>query len=475
MTPRQLRSARRLRGQALVLGLLFVFAIAGITFFMFNSGRAVDEKLRITNAADAAAYSVALMEARALNYDAHVNRAIVANQIAIAQAVGLASWLRYYESGTDNVGTLSGIAASWLFNPDEYPRLAQLIVALGAGAYAGGSSGYTGMTVDALETALAGIVRVHDTVSNALSLSQRLMHASLASGVEQQRLADDILAAIDPQLSASIHPATHDFPGFTQALGRSGRSGDARGRLADVVLRSRDDFSRQRSWSLHGPDIPFVQRNVRLKRRGGTDLIGYDEWRALDTLEHEGQRWRKGRWRWRRTPVAGSAATVAANADDGSDGGKSTGTRGFHGGSYRDNSTTSTTLAEPAMRDLGSVGARYSGLPETRELRDLGAGASYTSGLTLRVAKRRAHLRTSGGSSVVQPSGRLRQFDAPLAGGDMVALARAEVFFERPQPRTDGKTELPSLYSPFWQVRLVNPTTADRAWAAAQQDGLMLP
>lgn len=463
MTAQHPRLAHRHRGQALVLGLLFVFVIAAMLFFMFNSGRAVDEKLRITNAADAAAYSVALMEARALNYDAHVHRAIVANQVAIAQAVGLASWLRYHESASHRVSTLGRIAASWIFNPDAYPRLAQLIAAFGAG------KAHASTTANALEPVLAAIVRAHDTASNALALSQRVMHASLASGIEQQKLASEIVADIDPLLSARIHRASHDFPGFTQRLGHAGPGGDARGRLADVVLRSRDDFSRERSWTLRGPDIPFVQRRVRLKRRGGTDLLGYDEWRALDTLEHEGQRWRTWRWRWRRTPVAGAAAGVAADSGDHPE---TAGARGFHGGSHRDNAITSSALAEPSMRDLNAAGARYSGLPETRELRELGARGR--SGLTLRVAKRRAHLRTSGGSAVVQPSGRLRQFDTDLPGGEMAALARAEVFFERPHPRSDGRVELPSLYSPFWQARLTNPTSADRAWAAAQQGGLTL-
>ena len=41
------------RGQALVLGLFFVFATAAVLLLMFNGGRTVDEKLRLTNAADA--------------------------------------------------------------------------------------------------------------------------------------------------------------------------------------------------------------------------------------------------------------------------------------------------------------------------------------------------------------------------------------------------------------------------------------
>ncbi len=86
------------RGQALVLGLFFVFATAAVLLLMFNGGRTVDEKLRLTNAADATAWSVATLEARALNYDAYTNRAIVANEVAIAQAISLISWMHYFET-----------------------------------------------------------------------------------------------------------------------------------------------------------------------------------------------------------------------------------------------------------------------------------------------------------------------------------------------------------------------------------------
>lgn len=462
---------RRLsHGQALVLGLFFVFAAAAILLLMFNSGRAVDEKLRITNAADAAAWSAATLQARALNYDAHTNRAIVANQIAIAQAVSLVSWMHYFESGVNNSGALASVATRWLYNPAEYPRLLQVLATVTGSAYAdaGMGGGSLHMIVDNLDRALATIIRVHDAVSSALSTSQTVMHASLTGGLAQTSLANDIVRRIDPAMRAELNPASYDFDRFTRAYARSGRGGDERGRLADVVSRSRDGFTRERVWSITGPNIPFLQRNVKLKRRGGTELIGYDEWRAIDTLEHQGQRLRKGRWRWQRTAIAGGAASAAAEDERSAQ-------RGQHGGSYRDNSTTTKRYAEPSMVQLDEVGAHFSGLPTTRELSNLDASAQYTTALTLRVAKSRSALRTSGGNSIVQPSGRLQQFDAPIPGGQMVALSRAEVFFERPTPRTDARVERPSLYSPYWQVRLTNPTAVDRAWAAVSQGGLALP
>ncbi|NLF55047.1 MAG: hypothetical protein GX576_11750 [Thauera phenolivorans] len=454
------------RGQVLALGLFFLFACAAVMYLMFNSGRAVDEKIRLTNAADAVAYSVALMETRALNYDAWTNRAIVANQVAIAQAVGLAAWLRYFERGVANAPLLASLSTSWIYEPSDYPDLLRLVAAFGGTAYANALGGQPiARALPALERSLATIVAAHDGAAHALAGSQTLLHASLATGAAQQALASELVRRIDPAMSAELIPSSHGFASFTRRYGRNEAGGDLRGRLAELTTRSLDEFSRDRRWSIGGPDIFPLQRNVELKRRGGTELIGFDQWRALDTLEHEGQRLRKGRWRWQRQSLAWSAAET----------GSSEGGRGDHGGSYRDNPKTSKGYAEPSMRELDRVGASFTGLPATRGLADLAAGSETSTGLSLRVSKPRRALRLSGGSSRVEPSGRLHQFDATVPGDEFAALARAEAFFDRSNARTDGRTELPSLYAPYWQVRLASPSAADRAWAAARQEGAVLP
>jgi hypothetical protein len=108
-------------------------------------------------------------------------------------------------------------------------------------------------------------------------------------------------------------------------------------------------------------------------------------------------------------------------------------------------------------------------------LRDLSVTSDHRSGVTVHVAKAREKLRGSGGVGSVQPQGRLRAFDANAPGGHLAAMARAEVFFERPAARSDHKTERASLYSPYWQSRLTTVTAVDRAWAAGRQDGMALP
>ena len=93
-------------GQALTLGLALV-AITVLTLsILFNTGQAAAEKAKIANTADAAAYSAMLWQARALNFQAYTNRAMVANQVAIAQAVSLRSWALYGSTTTQNINTV---------------------------------------------------------------------------------------------------------------------------------------------------------------------------------------------------------------------------------------------------------------------------------------------------------------------------------------------------------------------------------
>ena len=104
----------RRRGQVLPLGLVFLVICCAALLFMFSAGKVVDEKLTVTNAADAAAYSAGIAHARSLNYEAYVNRAIIANELAIAQAVSMVSWVRYFEQGVYNVATLDELVVQHL-------------------------------------------------------------------------------------------------------------------------------------------------------------------------------------------------------------------------------------------------------------------------------------------------------------------------------------------------------------------------
>jgi apolipoprotein N-acyltransferase len=460
--------ARRVAGQVVPAASVALLVIGAMFYLMVETGQAVQEKIRVTIAADAAAYSAAVVEARALNYDALVNRAIVANEMAIAEMVSFASWLRYFATASDNfAANVTDINAFVLPNPD----VARLDVAFGGSAavaaYLGGRR-----AEDVADNVIAGIgalITAHDLAARTLALSQHAVHLHLTAGLRQQQIAQRVVQAMDPALRAEVLPASHGFDAFTRTYARSGPGGDERGRLADVITRSRDAFTRERNWTVSSFDIPFVRQDGALKKRGGTELIGFDEWRAVDTLELHGRTWGCGKFGldWCddiRRPIGWGAVAVS---NDGADHG-----RGVHGNAYADNPTTAAR-AEADLRFTST--ATFTGLPDTRDMADLDPSHAAVTGLTVHVAKPLSATHLSGQAAQAQGSGRLALF-APDAGTHQIAaLSRAEVFFDRIVARADDKVELGSLYNPYWRVRLVAPTTGDRVEAAARHGGLGLP
>lgn len=79
-------------GQAIVLILLLGMVGVLGTVALVRTGVQTAEKMQLQNAADATAFSVSTLEARALNYSAYTTRAMVANEVAIGQMTSLLSW-----------------------------------------------------------------------------------------------------------------------------------------------------------------------------------------------------------------------------------------------------------------------------------------------------------------------------------------------------------------------------------------------
>ncbi len=75
--------AKKNAGQSIILAMGIMLVASVMLFLVFNSGRAVNEKINLVNAADAAAYSGAQIAARQLNFMAYTNRAMIANEVAI--------------------------------------------------------------------------------------------------------------------------------------------------------------------------------------------------------------------------------------------------------------------------------------------------------------------------------------------------------------------------------------------------------
>jgi apolipoprotein N-acyltransferase len=472
--PRLAIAATRLHsqgGQVILPALGLLLVTSGLFYFMVNSGQAVNEKTRVVHAADAAAYSAGIVEARALNYQAYMNRAMVANEIIIAQMVSIASWTRYFANAVDNIGDT---AAEQVFYLAPDLRAGRLGAIFGATAYV--LYVYTGQTAnDYADYVLQYIgipISIHDGIVQALSAAQQAVQYNLVGGIRQGQIANDIVRATDPGLEAEVVYATWlatGFDRFTKSYARNGETGDERGRFADVTMRSRDEFSRERNFTIEGQNVPFIRRDGALKKRGGTDLVGYDEWRAVDTLELHGRTFGCGtlRNRWCddiETPVGWAGVNINNGGGDAG--------AGHHGNAYNENETTAER-ADDEMEEPGYY--MFSGLPDSRDLANVEPDAPLDTRITILVSKRHQNTLTSGGAAQARPAGSLALFNDRPAGARMVGLSRASVFFDRIASRADGKTEIANVYNPYWRVRLVAPTTEDRGWAAARQSSLMLP
>lgn len=75
-------SRRAQQGQSLVLACLLILALSLCVLTILHVGHGVNEKIRLQNTADAAAYSIAVMEARAFNFYALANRAQASHYVS---------------------------------------------------------------------------------------------------------------------------------------------------------------------------------------------------------------------------------------------------------------------------------------------------------------------------------------------------------------------------------------------------------
>ena len=417
-------------GQALIPALVFAALLAGGSLLVFSWGQLVNDKLRLQNAADAAAYSAAAWEARSLNFQAYTNRAIVANEVAIAQFVSLRAWSTY--TGR-TLGNLSKVSA-W-------------VPAIGS-ALAGVAQGWR--TVDqTLQTVLPPVeTAISHWNADVLVTAQAVMHQQALIG------AADLVTAVtaDNEPRAVVADATRvlqlrNATGWQNNLTAKYRRGSGElKRFADLLMESRDGFTASRRAELL-PANPFVD----LTKRGGTDLIGETAWRGMDTLSLHVDYFLGSS----EAPIGWGAAEERL---------RPIATRGFHAGSWRDNPRASRLADRSLLARQG-----YAGLPEIRDV----VHPRQPSDLRLRYAVMlslpAAQIRTADRevtAAVALPATMDWDLNPVLSGGGLHALSAAEILFRRPVSRADGRQELPSLFSPYWQAHLVDVDPAERLLTA---------
>jgi hypothetical protein len=433
-TPHIARRAAQ-SGQALLISLGLLLAGGAMLYAMFSAGQVTVARQRLVATADAAAWSTGLWRARVLNYHAYSNRAIVANEVAIAQAVTLLAWASYFESLARNA-----TAFATLLPPAE----PVLVGAAEAATLARASA----ETAARIEVAARGAEAVG--YGAVLRASQEILQLS-TQGFGASMVAAEVARANDRTHFAWVLPdATRDWARLTHRT----ESADALRRVADLVRASLDPFTAgPRSEDIRTP-IPSPCLNLmRLRKRGATTWSeDLSRWEAVDTMSFHLRRLSGLRCRETEAVPLGWGAAEAGGAL-----GAVTGIAGELG-----INPAANALAGASM--IGLPG--YGGFGPVRELDPDGVNDDRFPRARLAVLARQPGAAVATAMARGLASGRLLPPDRFAGEGapHLWALSAAEVYFRRPVD-APARTEYASLFNPYWQVRLAAPSAADRAAA----------
>jgi len=442
----------RSTGQALLPAVLLLSACGLAWAALYQVGQTAAARTRLTHAADAAAYSAALAQARALNLLAYVNRAQIAHQVAMAHMITLASWAQFSttQAGRRAMGNPPAYLLGTLFGTQA---LRGYLAAQDTGGMAAGFAQQYAEH-DAL---------VHDTLRRAVDRQVAQLPA------QRSAMLRAVLQANYPELAGRpddlrMRWLDDTWPGFVQARPGSDAGMQALVRAAAArhdFLRPRD-FTRRNAWIVQSR---CPSRRHELRRRGATQLDSRGRWSASDTLSYHALR--SNRWigcyfreyatGWGLAGRHAAGAPIERAPDDFSN---EDFWRWVEQNTSWDILTGNGNPLASAYASMSLVPAASRGLPAFHEA----ARADSTVRLAIAVRQSAASLPMAGAASALAFGARLAGPALGAADGLTVSAA-AETFFSRPQPRDDGRDELATLFRPYWQARRVAVTEAEQRTA----------
>jgi hypothetical protein len=442
-------------------------------FFLFNTGQLSQEKTKLVNTADAVAYSAGVLHARVLNFDAYSNRAMIANEVSIAQLVSVGSWAKYVEAEGNSYNNC--LPCSFLldiFGLDTFADYAYEV----AGDMADQMSADNGVQAVAKNGAMAN----DKVVQTILTVSQDILYQGvvLARKTMMQEVADANYQGSGP-VTVDLVPIQSDL-GTTLDVALSSNGpfmkkyeNDERTRFADVVKEAvyRDSFVKQRNWGTVATSSlcwGTFQGSMYdwMTKVGGTEMIGFDEWKAMDTLSW--WHWTQGATKYSgpictlgEIPVGYGATVIDKDSDEDN----------FSNLEYYSYSRVVNPLSS-LIADSDTEEWKFSGLPSFYDLTDkMLQKDDPRLQFAIRLTRNQTDTRTSDAQSIVKPTGSLDQYhgkaahDVAKGKGVLAALSASEVYFQRPPYESlnqdANKAEIGSLFNPFWQVHLISPSSTN--------------
>ena len=419
------------QGQALVLGMLLAGLAAIALVRYFSIGQVVAAKAKQLHALDATAYSGALIQARALNMLAYINRAQVGHQIAMAHLVTLGSWAALGGTQARQLG--SG-------NPPGY-LIAMLFGGDHGAAYQSSRAAGGLESMAQAQGELAAAYAAHDNVVHQVFAS---VQEDIAAGLPQARWTamQEVLAENFPGSNFKLTLTDDNWPGFIQRYSAQQTLRPFIQSVADMYgFLSPRNHSANSLWMVD-PRCP-AQRH-ELRRRGKTELDPYGRWQSIDTESFHALR--SNQWigcYYREYPMGWGWIPSA----------------------------TSQRVDSPHVNNPPDNFAAQDFWRWVKEATDW----DIVSGDTNPLANSKAVVsrqRWDGGglpayfdvnSALVNPSLSFAvTLHKPGPEGLIISTrSAAETFFDRPEPRSDGKTESSNLFHPYWQARLAPVSVVD--------------
>lgn len=455
------------RGQALVPGLV----LTGIILLAWGSsyyiGHLVHDKVSLLRATDAAVLSAATIQARTLNFHAYLNRAQLANQLAMMHLVTLASHERF--RATQAIQSLGMNPPAFLIGMFFGPAYSASYLASQAG---GVSDSYA---LDTLKKAFhqhdlvikemleqTRQVLLHEmNLSRKLTLEKVLIRnvgdsGSMMIGNSLSELGLSYAIKLD-ELKDKVRYLSVETPvwkdAFKQVL------------EPYAFLKPRND-TRLNMWAVN---VRCPHKRHELRRRGHSAVAPNGSYVSEDTISFHAIRSNRAIGCYQREYPMGWAQVSASmrraalshgNTMNGHDGARASDIQRFSNESFwrwvKNQGNSSWNIFNGTENKLAQSWSH----PQKISWQS-NAKAGFVQ-IAPSEKEFRFDIETSQKSSFlsqhVEQSRFAGRFTIPgLDPTDsLTASASSVTYFSRPSPRKDGHSEGPSLFHPYWHARLVS-------------------
>ncbi len=213
------QSFRRQEGQALVVAALLVLLMSLAVLTTVNLGHTIHERVRLQNTADAAAYSMAAMEARAFNFYAYANRTQVSHYVSAMMWQSLLSLIYFAEAFVTDIygfmrtinpcaGTPSGVfwtvACPILENVVPYLSQIMRVIDRFMTTYKNLIQGFQQLlrTINPDQIVGRYVIPTHRTLNSAMFFASQVVMTATLTQVSQT--TDAVIAANDKNVDSKL-------------------------------------------------------------------------------------------------------------------------------------------------------------------------------------------------------------------------------------------------------------------------------